>query len=54
VLTSTLFGNEVIGIEAERVSDISEIVGQEATIIPAINTTQCMLCACGDFYVHFL
>jgi hypothetical protein len=35
-VSSTLDGNEVIGIEAERVSDISEIADQETTTVPAI------------------
>jgi len=35
-VTSTLDGNEVIGIEAERVSDVSEVADQETTTIPAI------------------
>ena len=35
-VTSTLVGNEVIGTEAERVSDISEVADQETVTIPAI------------------
>jgi len=35
-VTSALDGNELIGIEAERVSDISEAADQETSIIPAI------------------
>ena len=31
-LTSTLDGNEMIAIEAERVSDVSEVADQETTI----------------------
>jgi hypothetical protein len=37
-VTSTLDGNEVIGIKAERVSDVSEVANQETTRIPAIKT----------------
>jgi hypothetical protein len=37
-LTSTLDENEVIGIEAERESDISEVVNQETTTTAIINT----------------
>jgi len=36
-VTSTLGGNEVIGTEAERVSDVSEVADQETTL-PAIKT----------------
>ena len=35
-VTSALDGNELIGIEAGRLSDISEVADQETTIIPAI------------------
>jgi len=37
-LTSTLQGNELIGIEAEKLSDVSEVVNQETTTIAIINT----------------
>jgi hypothetical protein len=37
-VTSTRDGNEVTGIEAERVSDISEVADQETTTIRAIKT----------------
>jgi hypothetical protein len=37
-VTSTLDGNEVIGIEAERLSDVSEVANQETMKIPAIKT----------------
>jgi hypothetical protein len=40
---STLVGNEVIGTEAERVSDISEVADQETTI-PAIKTEPSVSC----------
>lgn len=43
-VTSTLDGNEVIGIEAERVSGISEVADQETTI-PAIKTEPNESCA---------
>ena len=36
--TSTRDGNEVFGIEAERVSDISDVVNQENMTIPAVKT----------------
>jgi hypothetical protein len=42
--TSTLDGNEVIGIEAERVSDVSEVADQETTTIPAIKTEPNVSC----------
>ena len=35
-VTSAIDGNELIGIEAGRLSDISEVAEQETTIIPAI------------------
>ena len=35
-VTSAFDGNELIGIEAGRLSDISEVAEQETTIIPAI------------------
>jgi hypothetical protein len=35
-VTCTLDGNEVIGIEAERVSDVSEVADQETMTIPAL------------------
>jgi len=31
-VTSTLVENEVIGVEAERVSDVSEVANQDTTI----------------------
>jgi len=37
-VTSTVDGKEVTGIEAERVSDISEVVDQETVTIPAMKT----------------
>jgi len=37
-VTDTLDGKEVIGIEAERVSDVAEGGNQETTTIPAINS----------------
>jgi len=44
-VTSTLDGNEMIGIEAERVSDISEVVDQETMIILATETeTNVVVC----------
>jgi hypothetical protein len=43
-VTSTLDGNEVIGIEAEMVSDISEVANQETTTIPAIETEPNVSC----------
>jgi hypothetical protein len=36
-VTSTLVGNEVIGIKAETVSDVSEVADQETTV-PMIKT----------------
>jgi hypothetical protein len=42
-VTSTVDGKEVTGIEAERVSDISEVVDQETTI-PAIKTEPNVSC----------
>jgi hypothetical protein len=43
-VASTLDGKEAIGIEAGRVSDKSEVVGQEMTI-PAIKTEPNVNCA---------
>jgi len=43
-VTSTVDGNEVIGVEAERVSHISEVVDQETTAIPAIKTEPNVSC----------
>ena len=43
-VTSTLVGNEVIGTEAERVSDISEVADQETVTIPAIKTEPNVSC----------
>jgi len=42
-VTSTLDGNEVIGIEGERVSDVSEVADQEVTV-PAIKTEPIVSC----------
>jgi hypothetical protein len=42
-VTSTLVENEVIGVEAERVSDISEVANQDTTI-PAIKTQPNVSC----------
>jgi hypothetical protein len=42
-VTSTLDGNEAIGTEAERVSEISEVADQEKTI-PAIKTEPTVSC----------
>jgi hypothetical protein len=42
-VTSTVDGNEVIGIAAERVSDISEVADQETTI-PTIKTEPNVSC----------
>jgi hypothetical protein len=41
---STPDGNEVIGIEAERVPDISEVADQETVTIPAIKTEPNVSC----------
>jgi hypothetical protein len=43
-VTSTLDGIEVIGIEAERVSEMSEVVDQETVTIPAINAKPNVRC----------
>ena len=54
-VTSTLDGKEVIGIEAERVSDISEVAGQESTTIPAVKTEPSVICVpVVSVNVHFL
>jgi len=37
-VTSTLDGYEVIGIQVERILDITEVADQETTSIPAIKT----------------
>ena len=43
-VTSTVDGKEVTGIEAERVSDISEVADQEAVTISAIKTEPNVSC----------
>jgi len=43
-VTSTVDGKEVTGIEAERVSDISEVADQETVTIPAIKTEPNVSC----------
>jgi len=50
-LRSTLDGNEVIGIEAERISDISEVVNQE-TSIAMINTEPSVSCVPVVSFTH--
>ena len=52
-VTSTLDGNEVFGIEAESVSDISDVVNQENMTIPAVKTEPGVLCACGECYISY-
>jgi len=37
-VTTTVDGNEVTGLVAERVLDVSEVADQEKTTIPAIKT----------------
>ena len=41
---STVGGEEVSGIETERVLDISEVADQEATTVPAIKTEPNVSC----------
>jgi len=43
-VTSTVDGKEVTGIEAERVSDVSEVADQETVTIPAIKTEPNVSC----------
>ena len=43
-VTSTVDGKEVTGIEAERVSDISEVVDQETVTISTIKTEPNVSC----------
>jgi len=43
-VTSTVDGKEVTGIEAERVSDISEVADQETVTISAIKTEPNVSC----------
>ena len=43
-VTSTVDGKEVTGVEAERVSDISEVADQETVTIPAIKTEPNVSC----------
>jgi hypothetical protein len=42
--TSTVVGNEVPGVEAERVTDISEVADQEPTTVPEIKTEPNVSC----------
>ena len=51
-LTSTLDENEVIGIEAERESDISEVVNQETTTTAIINTESSVSCVPVVSFTH--
>ena len=43
-VTSTLDGNELIGAEAERVSEVSEVADQETVTIPAVMTEPNVSC----------
>ena len=43
-VTSSVDGKEVTGIEAERVSDISEVADQETVTIPEIKTEPNVSC----------
>jgi hypothetical protein len=43
-VTSTLVGNEVVGIEAEGVSDVSEVADQETITIPGTKTEPNVSC----------
>jgi len=43
-VTSTVDGKEVTGVEAERVSDVSEVADQETVTIPAIKTEPNVSC----------
>jgi len=43
-VTSTVDGKEVTGIEAEGVSDISEVADQETVTLPAIKTEPIVSC----------
>jgi len=43
-VTSTVDGKNVTGIEAERVTDISEVADQERVTIPAIKTEPNVSC----------
>jgi len=43
-VTSTVGGNEVTGIDAERLLDVSEVADQETTTIPAIKTEPNVSC----------
>ena len=43
-VASTVDGKEVTGIEAERVSDVSEVADQETVTIPAIKTEPNVSC----------
>jgi hypothetical protein len=52
-VASTHDGKEVIGVEAERVSDTSEVAGQETTT-PAIKTEPNVSCVPVVSYAHFL
>jgi len=52
-VTCTLDGNEVIGIEAERVSDISELADQEMPTIPAIKMEPNVSCVHVVSVTHF-
>ena len=49
---STVDGKEVTGIEAERVSDISEVADQETVTIPAIKTEPNVSCVPVVSVIH--
>jgi hypothetical protein len=55
-VTSTVDGNEVIGIEAERVADIKEEEDQETTIIPVIKTEPKVNCVpvVSTFHIGYI
>ena len=51
-VTSTRDGNEVIGIEAERVTDMSEVADQEATTIAAVKVDPSVTCDPVVSFIH--
>ena len=51
-VTYTLDGNEVIGIEAERVTDMSGVADQETTTIAAVKMEPSVTCVPVVSFTH--
>jgi hypothetical protein len=51
-VTSTVEGDEVVGTEGERVSDMSEVADQEPVTVPAIKTEPNVTCVSVVSVMH--